>query len=453
MEESLEPEVVTSSSMNAHAGASSSSSCTQYFTAVSESIEESKKHWSELSKSESSSSDIHQSHSVRGRSRFFNFNGVIGGALSIVEKKIADYQIVAENRKVFKSLQVHPEWGTFFRTFNKGGGVSVVVEDKFAAGAQAEIFNVSIQWPNMTPVERRMKWVLKVFRKGTLLQDLRSQWPLGYLRCRGRLMKSRNPLRSFVSGLENGILLPSGQFGFIMRKQDEDLRRLIERSRPHCGYASGPFEKKRLEFYLYQIACGMDWLHKRDIVHRDLKASNVLVSQAFCYVSDFECSIGVIGSGFWRDPQILHACRERNASRRPELFTRAADVYSYAMTCYEILTGKLPFEGEVVTIDLVIEGQRPKVPECVDDWIKDLICKCWETNRDARPAFEEILKIIVANTTSTMIKSMYEWDMKINLDEIKPLLGCDKLSHCLEMMECSPYESGVYKCKLCFEKG
>ena len=69
------------------------------------------------------------------------------------------------------------------------------------------------------------------------------------------------------------------------------------------GYGHGPFQEEDAEWHMYSIALGMDWLHNHNIVHRDLKASNVLVSEYevgkyTCYVADFECSVGVVGTGF-----------------------------------------------------------------------------------------------------------------------------------------------------------
>ena len=91
-------------------------------------------------------------------------------------------------------------------------------------------------------------------------------------------------------------------------------------------------------------------------------------------------SIEVGGTTFWRAPKVLEACRRRNVGRKPELFTREADNYSYGMTCYEVLIGKVPFEDHPlrdqhgVLMDLVIDQHlRPKVPDYVEDWAWKLL--------------------------------------------------------------------------------
>jgi hypothetical protein len=53
----------------------------------------------------------------------------------------------------------------------------------------------------------------------------------------------------------------------------------------------------------------------------------------------FKCSIGVVGIGFFR--AILQTCKEKNVSKRHELFTKVANVYySYR---------KFPYEGHAVS--------------------------------------------------------------------------------------------------------
>ena len=150
-----------------------------------------------------------------------------------------------------------------------------------------------------------------------------------------------------------------------------------------------------------QIALGMYGLHRHDIVHRDLKAANVLLDTEMgkawkdpngfiCKVSDFECSVGVVGTRFWRAPEILQAVKSRNF--KPELFTKSADVYSYGMTCYEVVTGQIPFEDlRASDYDVVIRGERPKLPSDIEPWMRDLITRCWHPDPLERPTFHTIV--------------------------------------------------------------
>jgi serine/threonine protein kinase len=80
---------------------------------------------------------------------------------------------------------------------------------------------------------------------------------------------------------------------------------------------------------MYRIALGMDWLHSHDIIHKDLKASNVLMKRVKnwrSFVVDFECSIEVVGMRFWRALEILEACKDTNVSERLEIFTKQGDI-------------------------------------------------------------------------------------------------------------------------------
>ncbi|KAG0588653.1 hypothetical protein KC19_2G259600 [Ceratodon purpureus] len=78
----------------------------------------------------------------------------------------------------------------------------------------------------------------------------------------------------------------------------------------------------------------------------------------------------------------------------------ASDVYSYGMTCYEILTGKLPFDGQsrYDYMDAVIGGKRPEVPEYVEEWKHRLLSDCWEHDPAKRPSFGEIVNLIFSNS-------------------------------------------------------
>lgn len=67
------------------------------------------------------------------------------------------------------------------------------------------------------------------------------------------------------------------------------------------------------------------------------------------------------------------------------------------MTCYEILTGHVPFETHerTVSFDQVIGGLRPPLPPSLSSGVRDLVSRCWHGDPNERPEFTEIVKLLV----------------------------------------------------------
>jgi serine/threonine protein kinase len=87
---------------------------------------------------------------------------------------------------------------------------------------------------------------------------------------------------------------------------------------------------------------------------------------------------------------------DNDAVKLPEIaHPFKADVYSFALVCYEILTGKEPFEGEKMS-DLykrvVLEHARPELPKTCPRRLVSLIRRCWDRDPLSRPDFPEICK-------------------------------------------------------------
>jgi len=152
---------------------------------------------------------------------------------------------------------------------------------------------------------------------------------------------------------------------------------------------------------MLQIAEGMKYLHEQDIVHGDLNATNILINRVPIpemeeagYVQAKVAGFGVFGEprtgrAGWMAPELFE---EQNPQPNQEQFM-ASDIYSYAVTCFEILTSESPFaeaENQADVRAAVKEGKRPHLPDSLPTSLRSLIRRCWDADASNRPSFSEI---------------------------------------------------------------
>ncbi|KAH9554870.1 hypothetical protein CY35_08G085800 [Sphagnum magellanicum] len=198
-----------------------------------------------------------------------------------------------------------------------------------------------------------------------------------------------------------------GRVSTIMELMAGDLRTFIDRCNPFLHYV------ERLAL-MKAIASGIQELHECGFIHKDLKASNILLSRIpdvdipgellsagrvlreapFYFldvkIGDYESSDVVLGTGFCRAPEVLRALRDGTKVE----YSAAVDVYGFGMVCYELLTGKLPFQGHPLSdYDLVLSGKRPDV-SYAEPCMRELLHRCWDEDPHQRPGWDEILQIL-----------------------------------------------------------
>jgi serine/threonine-protein kinase len=99
-----------------------------------------------------------------------------------------------------------------------------------------------------------------------------------------------------------------------------------------------------------EVAAGLDALHQAGIVHRDVKASNILLnSEGTAMLTDFGLVRGARYTKLTKPGQVMGTLEYL----APELIlgeqaTAASDVYALGCTVYEALTGRTPFAGKGV---------------------------------------------------------------------------------------------------------
>ncbi len=135
----------------------------------------------------------------------------------------------------------------------------------------------------------------------------------------------------------------------------QDLKSLIRQK--------GPLSVAEALDIATQIAAGVGHAHKADLIHRDIKPQNVLVTRKGCAkVADFGIARALSESGLtdsdtvWGSP--LYFAPEQAAGDPP---TPASDVYSIGVVMYEMLSGSPPFRADNPTA-LAMKHLREEPP-------------------------------------------------------------------------------------------
>ncbi|CAL1693920.1 unnamed protein product [Somion occarium] len=169
------------------------------------------------------------------------------------------------------------------------------------------------------------------------------------------------------------------------------------------------FPVVQLNQWLREVAEGLTYLHDEQVVHGDLRGTNILMSEdGVAKLADFGLSVFAGersksfhslrgGSERWMAPELLDPEAMNLISTRPTL---ASDVYSFGIVCVEIYTCEKPFHAH--TNDnhvrkIVGAGGRPEKPSdplkaIMDDDLFDLVCSCWQHQPSDRPPISTVLQ-------------------------------------------------------------
>jgi serine/threonine protein kinase len=304
-------------------------------------------------------------------------------------------RVAQENRKYFDEVLVkHREWGAFFSRFE-----DLQVGAKIGEGGQAEILEATSQAFRDRDIYKR-QYVAKVWKKGVSLKDLERQWPPQMLSKVAQGLDGELPFMNILGGafIRDGEF--KNRFSFVMQRWWGDLRTYIDDRmlKLYCNTNHGPpfWNLQILLDMIITVSKHLDNMHRVGVLHRDIKASNVLfmgpllMNITVPIIIDFECSMGVIGTGFWRAPEILKQLQKRVPFQEVVL-TEKADIYSFGMLCYEVITGRTPFEEHpIYDYSIVLGGGRPELPDDLNQELKELVLDCWQHDPELRPTASDV---------------------------------------------------------------
>jgi serine/threonine-protein kinase len=164
----------------------------------------------------------------------------------------------------------------------------------------------------------------------------------------------------YIVGVKSHGKLPDGRAFYVMELLEGwSLGDLLVAAR-------GPLKPARAIRIALQVAIGLEHAHAVGMVHRDLKPENIFLyaderglesvkildfglAKALDGSMDVTKAGEVLGTPGYMAPEQVHAAR---ADER-------TDIYAFGVMLFEMLTGKLPFEGEGIVGMMIAHVEQP----------------------------------------------------------------------------------------------
>ena len=165
-------------------------------------------------------------------------------------------------------------------------------------------------------------------------------------------------------------------------------------------------KKKRLTlaeatYMFYQIVNGIDYLHRKGIVHRDMKPENIMITE------DMIIKIGDFGlSRFYKSADIkLETTCGSPCYSAPEMlrgnkyYPKPIDVWGLGIMLYVMVCGELPFDGDAedVLYRKVVQCEYT-FPHYCNNNVKNLIKRIFTPNPAERCTIEDVKRSPIYNT-------------------------------------------------------
>ncbi len=228
-----------------------------------------------------------------------------------------------------------------------------------------------------------------------------------------------NVVNVYDVGVENGIY-------YIVMELVEGitLKKYIEKR--------GRLPYKEAVSIAIQVANGMDAAHKHNIVHRDIKPQNIIISkEGKVKVTDF--GIAKVASSATINTSAsmgsVHYISPEQA--RGGYSDERSDIYSLGITLFEMLTGTVPFDGDSA-VSVAVQHIQDSIPlpsqlvEGVPVSVDKIVLKCTQKKTDRRyqSAAELIVdlkkSLVMPDEDFVRMGSAYDSVLKKNEEEYNP---------------------------------
>jgi len=197
----------------------------------------------------------------------------------------------------------------------------------------------------------------------------------------------------------------------------------------------GRFDEPLIQYLTYQVLEGLAYLHSRGILHRDMKADNVLLDQdGICKISDFGISkkskdiysnadMTMRGTVFWMAPEMVDTKQGYSAK---------VDIWALGCVVLEMFAGKRPWSNLEVVAAMFKIGKSKSAPPIPDDTLplistagRQFLDACFEIDPEKRPTADELLSHLFLKESnkyifdSTALYNFIKSNDKINSTKLR----------------------------------
>jgi len=171
----------------------------------------------------------------------------------------------------------------------------------------------------------------------------------------------------------------------------EDLKSFIRRA--------GPLSAGKTIFIAKQVCEGLVEAHRLGVVHRDLKPQNIMIDkQGNAHIMDFGIAHSLEVKGLTEAGMLIGTPDYMSPEQaQAEEIDNRSDIYSLGVVLYEMVTGRVPFEGKTaISIAMKHKTEIPIAPRELNSQISEeinaIILRCLEKDKENRfRTVEELL--------------------------------------------------------------
>lgn len=166
---------------------------------------------------------------------------------------------------------------------------------------------------------------------------------------------------------------------------------------------AGHFEERYISVITRELLIGLLAVHSMGVIHRDLKAANVLISkEGNVQLCDFGVAAKInsvsykrstmAGTPYWMAPEVI---------REGDTYNSKADIWSLGITLFEIATGNPPYgdKDAMWAMQMISKLTPPRLEgREYSSGLKETVALCLDENPVARPLADDLLKCRLVKT-------------------------------------------------------